>query len=168
MAGVSTVDMAVFERQLQSIVDEYGTMRRKSKYSDVSDLPKQDRQALVTRAAASVRRISGANSTYSKDIERLVEKMPNIHEHMTSVVGVAQALLDDMNAGYTKSLVETVHADVFADYLEMAEHLCDSSYKDAAAVLAGSTLDGDSGRCRSVFRGMPITGSGMMAIMIPG
>jgi integrase len=29
-------------------------------------------------------------------------------------------------------------------------------------------LSGDSGRCRSVFRGMPITGSGMMAIMIPG
>src|ERR1700730_3305711 len=27
---------------------------------------------------------------------------------------------------------------------------------------------GDSGRCRSGFRGMPITGSGMMAIMIPG
>src|SRR5438034_4762002 len=27
---------------------------------------------------------------------------------------------------------------------------------------------GDSGRCRSVFRGMPITRSGMMAIMIPG
>jgi len=27
---------------------------------------------------------------------------------------------------------------------------------------------GDSGRCRSVFRGMLITGSGMMAIMIPG
>src|SRR4030081_1971790 len=27
---------------------------------------------------------------------------------------------------------------------------------------------GDSGRCRSVFRGMPITGSGMMAITVPG
>jgi hypothetical protein len=30
------------------------------------------------------------------------------------------------------------------------------------------TFFGDSGRCRSVFRGMPITGSGMIAIMIPG
>ena len=29
-------------------------------------------------------------------------------------------------------------------------------------------IAGDSGRCRSVFRGMPITGSGMMAITIPG
>ena len=27
---------------------------------------------------------------------------------------------------------------------------------------------GDSGRCRSVFRGMPITDSGLMAITIPG
>jgi hypothetical protein len=29
-------------------------------------------------------------------------------------------------------------------------------------------LTGDSGRCRSVFRGMPITDSALMAITIPG
>jgi hypothetical protein len=32
----------------------------------------------------------------------------------------------------------------------------------------GYEIDGDSGPCRSVFRDMPITGSGVMAIMIPG
>jgi hypothetical protein len=30
---------------------------------------------------------------------------------------------------------------VFADFLEMAEHLTDSGYKDAGAVIAGSTLE---------------------------
>jgi hypothetical protein len=40
---------------------------------------------------------------------------------------------------------------------------------EAAEVLRLSPRTvGDSGRCRSVFRGMPITDSGMMAIMIPG
>ena len=34
--------------------------------------------------------------------------------------------------------------------------------------VAISNPSGDSGRCRSVFRGMPITRSGMMAITIPG
>jgi hypothetical protein len=42
---------------------------------------------------------------------------------------------------------------------------------DALLHLFGNNISGDSGRCRSVFRGMPITGSGMMAItrseMIP-
>jgi hypothetical protein len=40
----------------------------------------------------------------------------------------------------------------------------------AAGILANRNVarTGDSGRCRSVFRGMPITRSGLMAIMIPG
>ena len=35
-------------------------------------------------------------------------------------------------------------------------------------LLSISLLSGDSGRCRSVFRGMPITASEMKTITIPG
>jgi hypothetical protein len=52
-------------------------------------------------------------------------------------MGVVKGLLDDMAAGYMKSLVEIVHGDLFSDFLEMAQHLCESGYKDAAAVVAG-------------------------------
>jgi len=41
----------------------------------------------------------------------------------------------------------------------------DSVHLDSKSI---SVLVGDSGGCRSVFRGMPITRSGMMAITIPG
>ena len=47
----------------------------------------------------------------------------------------------DIKAGYLKSLEELIHADVFADFLEMAQHLANEGYKDAAAVVAGSSLE---------------------------
>jgi hypothetical protein len=37
---------------------------------------------------------------------------------------------------------ELIHADTFSDLLEMAKYLLDEGYKDPAAVIAGSTLEG--------------------------
>jgi hypothetical protein len=34
-----------------------------------------------------------------------------------------------------------IHGTVFADFLDMAQHLLDNGYKDAAAVIAGSSLE---------------------------
>jgi hypothetical protein len=34
-----------------------------------------------------------------------------------------------------------ISSEVFADFLEMAEHLLEENYKDAAAVMIGSTLE---------------------------
>lgn len=135
------MDTAIFQQQLQSILQEFASMQAKSQLHDLSDLPKHDRQALVMRAMASIQRIGGKESSYSKEAERLLQSMPLLHYHTSSILGVVKGLLDDITAGYTKSLVEIVHGDIFSDFLEMAEYLCESSYKDAAAVVAGSTLE---------------------------
>ena len=34
-----------------------------------------------------------------------------------------------------------IHGTVFADFLDMAQHFLDNGYKDAAAVIAGSSLE---------------------------
>lgn len=137
----TVVNTAIFEQQLQSVIEEFNSIRARSKYPDMSDFPERDRQALVTRAISAVRRIGGAGSSYSTEVDRLLKTRPLLHDHMTSIIGVAKALLDDLKAGYMRSLVEMVHGDIFGDFLEMAQHLCDSGYKDAAAVIAGSTLE---------------------------
>ena len=60
---------------------------------------------------------------------------------MANVVGICRALLADIRNGFLQTLEEIIHSDVFADYLEMADHLVGNGYKDAAAVIAGSTLE---------------------------
>ncbi len=52
-----------------------------------------------------------------------------------------KGLREDLVAGYLVSATELIHASTFADFLEMAEHLAGEGYKDAAAVIAGSSLE---------------------------
>lgn len=127
--------------QLQAIVDDFAALSQKSPHDDLSDLPKQERQALVTRAVAAVNRVAGERSTYAAELRRLFATLQHLHMHTTSVIGVVSALLADVKAGYLQSLVDLVQAETFADFLEMAQHLIDTGYKDAAAVIAGSALE---------------------------
>jgi hypothetical protein len=136
-----TLGHAVIERQLDAIVDDYVAMQKRSAYDDLSDLPEEERQALVTRAVAAVRRIAGRTSTDSQETDRLLKQAPALHVHTPLIVGVVRGLRADVGAGYLASLTELIHADLFADFLEMAEHLSREGYKDAAAVIAGSSLE---------------------------
>jgi hypothetical protein len=40
-----------------------------------------------------------------------------------------------------QSISELIHADIFADFLEMADYLLEQGYKDPAAVITGSVLE---------------------------
>lgn len=55
--------------------------------------------------------------------------------------GILRALKEDIQGGYLRNLESLISANIFADFLEMAEHLLDEGYKDAAAVLIGGTLE---------------------------
>jgi len=66
-----------------------------------------------------------------------------------------RALRADYVDGYMQSIVELIHAEVFADFLEMADHLVGQGYKDPAAVLAGSVLE-EHLRKLCIKNGIPI------------
>lgn len=135
------MDKEVLIKQLDAIINDYALMRRRSQHNDLSDLPKQERQSIVTRSISAIHRISGQNSTYALEIERIFKTMPHIQYHLSSIIGITQALKEDINTGYIQSLTELVHSEVFSDFLDMAKHLCENGYKDPAAVIAGSTLE---------------------------
>jgi hypothetical protein len=54
---------------------------------------------------------------------------------------VAVTLRDDLQAGWTETVVELVHADTYGGYLEMADALLAKAYKDPAAVIVGTSLE---------------------------
>lgn len=135
------MDIGILITQLDTLLTDYEAMKSQSKHRDLSDLPTQNLESLISRAIAAIHRISGNNSSYSKNVERVVTRDPEYWIHMPSIMGIAKALLSDLKSGCIQSLVDIAHADVFSDFLEMAHHLLGSKYKDAAAVIAGSTLE---------------------------
>ena len=57
------------------------------------------------------------------------------------MAGVVRALQGDLKRGYLQGAQELIHGELFADFLEMAAHLLEEGYKDAAAVIAGGALE---------------------------
>lgn len=96
-----------------------------------------------TRAFAVIKRISGINSEYFrkvKDLDTGVFKNA-FQTKIKLIMGILDGLYQDLNKDYLNSLVESIHDDIFSDYIEMAQYLLDENCKDAAAVIAGSTLE---------------------------
>jgi len=57
------------------------------------------------------------------------------------VGGALKALRQSVASGYLVNVQELIHADLFSDFLEMAEHILREGYKDPAAVLIGGVLE---------------------------
>lgn len=56
-------------------------------------------------------------------------------------LGILEAIKDEISNGWHRSTRGIVSAEVFSDFVEMAQHLLAEGYKDAAAVMLGSTLE---------------------------
>ena len=133
-----------FESELQEIIDEYQEVLSRAKHSDASDvLSTLDVSALITRCVAAVERASGRQSQYSLRMTEILSRKYHSGDWsaLGYAVGIVQALLNDLQKGFTNSIEELLHANVFSDFIEMAEHLVNNGYKDAAAVITGSTLE---------------------------
>jgi len=98
---------------------------------------------LITRISALVKRITGTNSEYYKQIDKISfkSKFRYAIRRLTQLIGVLKALYQDLKAGYLKTFSELIHADIFSEYIEIAEYLLEEGYKDPAAVITGSTLE---------------------------
>ena len=57
------------------------------------------------------------------------------------MIGIVEALLVDLEDGFITSHATLIRGELFDDFLEMATHLIEGGYKDAAAVISGAALE---------------------------
>lgn len=63
------------------------------------------------------------------------------YHHLAALQGILVGVFNDYKEGHLGKLKGLIRADVFGDFLEMAEYLLNDGYRDAAAVLIGSVLE---------------------------
>ncbi len=56
-------------------------------------------------------------------------------------IEILKAIRDEISGGWLFSIKGLIAAEIFSDFIEMAEHLLTSGYKDPAAVMVGSVLE---------------------------
>jgi hypothetical protein len=130
------------ETQLESIVNDADGLMRSAQNDDLSDLPDWDIQGIITRSRAAIEQIVGNNNAYHKQFIEILERERIFDgDKLKMILGVVKSLLHNIKNGYLQSLKDLIHSELFSDYLEMSTHLLEEGYKDAAAVIAGSTLE---------------------------
>ncbi len=130
-----------FLTQLDELLEEFAGLRKRSQYDDLSDLPEAEVVRFVTRARAAVHRVAGKPSVYVDHCEEIMKHGGYSGYLARQLVGVLASLRADTARGYLRSQRELLYAEIFGDFLEMAQHLLDEGYKDAAVVIAGSSLE---------------------------
>ena len=125
----------LLKKQLEEVIADYGSLQE-------DERPSATRLAnLQTRCIAAIERASGRNSTYSRQVVELAKRSDRITIQVGRQIGVAMALLSDIRNDYLLTFEEQLHGDLFGDFLDMATKLIRTREKDAAAVLAGTTLE---------------------------
>lgn len=131
-------------RQIDDALAYQKMMREKGKYDDLSGLPSWEYERFITMALSAIQRVTGANSVYmqqASEASKPKESRPNYFPSFKTVLSILESLREALAADYLESASSLIHASVFADFLEMSQHLLDEGYKDAAAVISGSSLE---------------------------
>jgi hypothetical protein len=129
-------------KQIDGQIDLWRAARGRSQYDDLSDLNDAETNVVLTRLAATIDRLAPEGSRYKKNAHAALAKYGESNcYNIQLLVGILQALRADYEAGYLKTVEELIHADIFGDFLEMANYLLTEGYKDPAAVIIGGVLE---------------------------
>ena len=117
---------------------------------------------IAARGGQLVRRLYGAGSQYEQNLNRVMQDkyFTTMHtdyfSHIAELSGIIAGIQRDVHSGLLRDIRRLLQAEVFADFLDMAEHLLGEGYKDAAAVLLGAVME-DSLRKLSEANDLPVT-----------
>lgn len=117
--------------QIDRALTLYSEHRRRSQYGDLSDLGGDVHEEVDTIVAATIDRLAPPGSKY----------WANLNGFLINKIGSLRALRRDYDEGYLSTIQGLIRSELFADFLEMAEHLLEQGYKDPAAVLVGGVLE---------------------------
>lgn len=128
--------------QIESVLQKYSEAEKRTLYRDFSDLTGDYSTSLVTLMGDTIRRFAPPASQYAQSASDILTTFGSSNSAaVPHLAGVLKALRTAYDAGYLETVTDLIRSDLFADFLEMADHLLSEGYKDPAAVVAGSVLE---------------------------
>lgn len=138
-----SLDKKAIINQIDYILDQSSEfIDAKSKIpKDFSDEDYIKEVEISTLLAATIDRLAPSGSRYRKNAHDALKIFNDNTIKIDNLIGILKALKVDYEAGHLEAIHELIHADVFADFLEMAYYLLEEGYKDPAAVFAGGVIE---------------------------
>jgi hypothetical protein len=103
-----------------------------------------------------LRNVFGTDHPHYQDFNERVAK--GIKECALAGIGIMSAVRGELAGGWFRTTVGLISAQIFSSFIDMAEHLLEEGYKDAAAVMLGSVLEQHLRQLATNHK-VPITGA---------
>ena len=136
------VNQTIIVAQIDALLERCNEIRKRSEFDNLalSDVPTDEATEIMTLVVAAIERFAPPNSRYIENLSQYL-RHPTFTPYFGTFVGILKALRADYAAGNLQAITELIHADIFSDFLEMAEYLLEQGYKDPSAVITGSVLE---------------------------
>ena len=134
---------SIHAAQLDELIQKFNQFAARAQPGDRSrGMTESQASEIATRGQAAIDRLTSPGSAYRRTAATIFQRPGILGEQVERLVGVLQALSKDIENGCLQSFAELVHGELFSDFLDMAHYLVEKDYKDAGAVIAGSSLEG--------------------------
>ena len=124
------------------IIDKASTASREIKGNDLAEI-----SSWVTRIGQLLKKLYGEKSQHYVNYKSALatKNFYSIHSnwfgHISQVQGIIFTVKHDIENDLLTNIKGLLQAEIFADFLEIGEHLLSKDYKDAAAVTIGAVLE---------------------------
>jgi hypothetical protein len=127
-------------KKAEEILDQMG---KTTKYKDYSDIKNSQPSEFISMCENIANRLRSVNTSYLNSCKAIKKEFAYhvFPQLIPAYHGVLQSIKFDIENNMLRSFEELINANLFSDFLEMAEHLLEENYKDPAAVIIGSTLE---------------------------
>jgi hypothetical protein len=127
----------------QRILDEIDSALKDFERMNLTD--RVDQTFIITKMCSCIERFAPLGSQYTNAMKQiLANNTVGASRALFApepLSGVLRALREAYERGYLDRVIELIHADIFSDFVEMADYLLSEGYKDPAAVIIGSVLE---------------------------
>jgi hypothetical protein len=131
-----------FAKRLEELISLFDKTISTSTHPSGFAIPTVDGEMFNESRTASlsfIKNLFGSNHPYYIDFNnRVVHSYPSEASYGR---GILKAIKSEIDGGWMITMKGLVSAEIFSDFVEMALHLLSEGYKDAAAVMIGSTLE---------------------------
>ncbi|MFT6501533.1 MAG: hypothetical protein ACJASQ_001649 [Crocinitomicaceae bacterium] len=130
------MDIEKIKLDLTKLIDRAEEISKRS----VASLDKRpDEIGIRTSILSYLKNLLGVEHEFYKQFSE--STVSGKYIHLKTGVSILRSLKEDIDENWLFNFKQLVAAELFTDYLSMAEHLIEEGYKDAAAVMIGSTLE---------------------------
>lgn len=131
-------DTSIRSERLIKQAEEVLATRKSSQYGNATVNIGQ-MAGLRASSLSFIATVYGDNHSHFSEFDAATDK--NYEANAQKAYAILKSIKEEIDEGWIFSVKQIVSAEIFADFIEMAEHLLKQGYKDAAAVMTGSVLE---------------------------